>query len=254
VDDSIAALHLGDEPLPLALSGLNVMVPSLPSIESLRLAPETTVRQALSSIPADAGVGGAATKNELLRYLHSARATALAASKKLDAVAFAERDGYDGSALARKLASVAQLISLDFGPRVYYVELAGFDTHSQQPEAHTALLGELGRGVAAFHADLRRRRLDDRVLTLCFSEFGRRVRENGSRGTDHGTAAPVIVAGPAGLPSLVGRHPSLTDLDEGDLKFHTDFRCVYATVLEKWLGVPSHEILGQPFDTLSFLG
>ena len=249
-ENSIGALHVGDEPLPLALTGLNVMVPSLQSIESLRVTSDPVVREALADSSAGHFGMVAANKNELLEFLQSARSIALTASKKLQSVEPEDLKGYDGSPLSSKLASVAKLISIEFGPRVYYVEISGFDTHSQQPEAHAALLGEVSRAVSAFYADLRLRSLGDRVLTVCFSEFGRRVRENGSRGTDHGTAAPVIIAGPEGLPPLVNKYPSLTDLDSGDLKFTTDFRCVYATVLEKWLDVSSSEILGKRFEIL----
>ena len=85
---------------------------------------------------------------------------------------------------------------------------------------------------------------------LCFSEFGRRVAENGSRGTDHGTAGPVLLAGPGVRPGLLGAYPSLTDLVDGDLKMTVDFRRVYATVLESWLGLASEEALGGAFEPL----
>jgi uncharacterized protein (DUF1501 family) len=91
-------------------------------------------------------------------------------------------------------------------------------------------------------------------LTLCFSEFGRRVRENGSRGTDHGTAAPMFLVGPDGLPALLGRYPSLVDLEEGDLKHAVDFRSVYATVLERWLEISSADVLGESFELLPVWG
>ena len=249
---ALTALHIGDEPLPLAVTGLNAMVPSLKAIDSLRIAPDELVRAALKNGPANAALGADATKGELLDFLRGTRATALAAAEKLQSVGGddSRSRGYDQSQLSLKLAAVAQLIGIDFGPRVYYVELAGFDTHSQQAEAHSALLGEVSRALGAFHRDLKNKSLDDRVLSVCFSEFGRRVKENGSRGTDHGTAAPLFIAGPEGLPSLVGKYPSLTDLDEGDLKFSVDFRSVYATLLEKWLGIPSLPILGKQFDPL----
>jgi uncharacterized protein (DUF1501 family) len=94
---------------------------------------------------------------------------------------------------------------------------------------------------------------EDRVLVMTFSEFGRRVAENASDGTDHGAAAPVFLAGPKVRSSIVGAHPSLTDLEDGDLKFHTDFRSVYATVIEKWFGGNSPNILGGEFPALDLL-
>jgi uncharacterized protein (DUF1501 family) len=252
---ALSALHIGDEPLPLAVTGLSAMVPSLKAIASLRIAPDELVRSALKDGAAGEALGTDASKGELLDFLRGTRATALAAAEKLQSVGGddSQSRGYDQSQLSRKLAAVAQLIGIDFGPRVYYVELAGFDTHSQQADAHAALLGEVSRSLGAFHRDLKNKSLHDRVLTVCFSEFGRRVKENGSRGTDHGTAAPLFIAGPEGLPSLVGKYPSLTDLDEGDLKFTVDFRSVYATLLEKWLGIPSLPILGKQFDLIELL-
>ncbi len=253
---TLRALHIGDEPLPLALTGLNALVPSLKTIDSLRVASDELVQAALKIEAVGQESNMVQTKNDLLDFLQGARATALTAADRLKTVEMRklqQTGDYDQSGLSRKLAAVAQLIRIGFGPRVYYVELAGFDTHSQQADAHAALLGELGRSVRAFHRDLDAISKGNDVLTLCFSEFGRRVKENGSRGTDHGTAAPVIVVGPKGLPKLAGKYPSLTDLDDGDLKFTVDFRNVYATVLEKWLGVNSSSILGDKHPTLDFL-
>jgi uncharacterized protein (DUF1501 family) len=88
---------------------------------------------------------------------------------------------------------------------------------------------------------------------MTFSEFGRRVAENGSAGTDHGTAAPLFVVGRKIKPGLYGRHPDLGQLERGDLRFSTDFRCVYATILENWLGANAPAILGQKFETLKFV-
>jgi uncharacterized protein (DUF1501 family) len=107
--------------------------------------------------------------------------------------------------------------------------------------------------MSAFYTDLAAHGNDKRVLTMTFSEFGRRVAENGSRGTDHGTAAPVFMLGGDIKGGLVGTHPSLDDLDNGNLKFTTDFRSIYATVLEKWLKRPSSAIVGAGFSQLSML-
>ena len=115
------------------------------------------------------------------------------------------------------------------------------------------LLEELSASLCAFLDDLAASRLDDRVLVLVFSEFGRRVAENGSMGTDHGTAGPVFLAGPCVRPGLNGAYPSLSDLDDGDLKMAVDFRRVYATVLEGWLGLRSKAALGGIFEPLPLL-
>jgi uncharacterized protein (DUF1501 family) len=156
--------------------------------------------------------------------------------------------------LAGKLKQIAQLIDAGLGTRIYYVSLDGFDTHSNQLAGHAALLNELSASVTAFVDDLAARGQLDRVLVMCFSEFGRRVRENASQGTDHGTAAPVFLAGGRVHTGIIGAHPSLTDLDgEGDLKFHTDFRRLYATLLEQWLACPSQRVLGGSFAPLDLL-
>jgi uncharacterized protein (DUF1501 family) len=112
---------------------------------------------------------------------------------------------------------------------------------------------DLNAAISAFVADLKAQGNFNRVLMLSFSEFGRRVSENASGGTDHGAAAPLFVLGGGVKPGLYGKYPSLTDLHDGDLQFTTDFRSVYATVLEKWLGVPSGEILGRTFPLLPFI-
>jgi len=246
--DAIPGLHLGDEPLPLAMTGLNVMVPSMKSIESLRIASDETIRNALDSI------GEVDTKGELVDFLRQARQTALNAARRLESLDGSSDlpRGYPQTGLARKLAYVSKLIAIDFGPRIYYVTLGSFDTHSQQAAAHAALLSELSGAVAAFHKDLEANGRSDEVLTMCFSEFGRRVKENGSGGTDHGAAAPLFIAG-GNLPRIVGKHPSLTELVDGDLEYKIDFRSVYATLLEHWLDVRSTDVLGDKFELLSLI-
>ena len=160
---------------------------------------------------------------------------------------------YPNNGLGSKLKTVAQLITAEFGPRIFFVSLGGFDTHSQQEGSHQALLNELSGAIAAFQQDLQAHKLADQVLLATYSEFGRRAKENGSLGTDHGTASQIFVAGENGK-GIIGEHPSLTDLDEeGDLIHHTDFRSVYATLLEKWLGYPSQEVLGEKFAPCDFV-
>ena len=107
--------------------------------------------------------------------------------------------------------------------------------------------------MAAFIQDLKHEKLLDQVLLMTFSEFGRTVRENGRRGTGHGAAAPIFLAGGKLKSSLIGAHPSLTDLDNGALKFQIDFRRVYATVLDQWLGFRSRIILNKQFELLDIL-
>jgi uncharacterized protein (DUF1501 family) len=154
---------------------------------------------------------------------------------------------YPGNSdLARQLTMVASMIAAGLPTRVYYVQHGGFDTHSGQGGAqgrHGQLLSQFASAVQAFYKDLKSTEHDGRVLTMSFSEFGRRVGQNASQGTDHGTAAPMFLFGPMIKPGLVGDHPSLSDLDEGDLKYKIDFRTVYAGILEGWLKADSKKIL-----------
>jgi uncharacterized protein (DUF1501 family) len=160
---------------------------------------------------------------------------------------------YPRDPFSLKLRLVSELISAGAPTRVYYVGLGGFDTHAAQEGRHDRLLEQLGQGLDAFVKDLTQKGLLDRVLVMTFSEFGRRVAENASGGTDHGAAAPMLLIGSAVKPGIHGQHPSLTDLDQGDLKFQVDFRSVYTTVLEQWMGVGSQPILGDRFSAIEIL-
>ena len=137
--------------------------------------------------------------------------------------------------------------------RVYYTGLSGFDTHASQQNSHERLLKTLAEGIAAFQQDLDALGQADRVLGFTFSEFGRRVAQNGSNGTDHGQAAPMFVFGKPVKAGVIGTHPSLENLTDGDLKFQTDFRQVYATILDRWMNVDSSTILNHKFDPLPII-
>ncbi len=160
---------------------------------------------------------------------------------------------YPQSQLAASLNIIARMIAGGLATRVYYASQGGFDTHAGQFNTHGRLMTELNDTIAAFVADLKQQGNFERVLLITFSEFGRRVAENANRGTDHGTAAPMFVLGGRVKPGLFGKHPSLTDLDHGDLKFNTDFRSVYGTVLDSWLNTPSQIVLGRKFPSLAIL-
>ncbi len=160
---------------------------------------------------------------------------------------------YPKTPFATGLNLAAAVIASGVGTKVIYISLGSFDTHVGQRGTQDRLLQQFGDGMKAFYDDLAAHRLDGSVLTMTFSEFGRRVEENANRGTDHGTAAPMFVIGGDVRSGIYGDHPSLTDLDFGNLKWHTDFRSVYATVLERWLGVQSSPVLGASFDTLNFV-
>jgi uncharacterized protein (DUF1501 family) len=185
----------------------------------------------------------------LLDFVQRTAENTYASSRRLQEIGknYEPKAPYPGTPLANRLKLAAQLIDAGLGARVFYVALDNFDTHSTQAPAHAALLGQLSGAVTAFFKDLAARGHRDRVLVMTFSEFGRRAKENGSKGTDHGSAAPMFLVGGKVKPGAVGKHPSLTQLETGNLKHHTDFRCVYAAVLEKWLGVSSKDVLGAAF-------
>ena len=128
--------------------------------------------------------------------------------------------------------------------------MGGFDTHANQPRQHANLLTELAEGLSTFYSDLAAQGRANDVVTMTFSEFGRRVKENGSAGTDHGAASVLFLAGGAVKGGVYGDYPSLSDLDDGDLRMHTDFRSVYATLLDKWLATPSQPVLDGSFPHL----
>jgi uncharacterized protein (DUF1501 family) len=159
-------------------------------------------------------------------------------------------DGGSGNDLRGRLSLIARLMKSGARARVYYTQHGGYDTHAGQLRTHASLLFELSEALRRFQDNLDASGLADRVLVLCFSEFGRRVHENASGGTDHGTAGPVFLVGKQVRAGLVGETPSLLDLEDGDLKMAVDFRRIYAAVLQDWLALPAAGALGGRFDPL----
>lgn len=200
---------------------------------------------------AGAAPGGGTDASSSESFLTRTALDAQIASERIrEAVAKNPAVEYPRSRLAQQLAMVAAMIRAGMETRVYYVTLGGFDTHAGQggPNGtHANLLEQFASSVRAFHRDLAASGLSERVLTMSFSEFGRRVGQNGSNGTDHGTAAPMFLIGPMVRPGVIGDLPSLTDLDNGDLKYNVDFRNVYAGVLEQWLEADAAKVLGGKF-------
>ncbi|HEY3756475.1 MAG TPA: DUF1501 domain-containing protein [Opitutaceae bacterium] len=163
------------------------------------------------------------------------------------------QSAYPLNSFATSLKSVASLIAAGLPTRVYFVSLNGFDTHFNQMGTQANLLKTLCDGLAAFQKDLEAHHLDGQVMTMTFSEFGRRASENDSKGTDHGTASPLFVLGSRVKGGLHGTAPDLNLPKNHDLTFSTDFRSVYATMLEGWLGADSAPVLGGKFTTLPIL-
>jgi len=248
------ALHLGGEKQPLALAADQVRSPTIRSLDRFRL-DDGGDPQWLTTVE-DLVQGSRQGEDDLLSFIQTSTAAALKAGRRVELARqeYQTPVDYPRTRLAENLRTAAQLIDAGLTTRVYYVELAGFDTHSRQAGAHTALLKDWSDSMAAFVQDVSHHGHANRVLVMAFSEFGRRVKENASAGTDHGAAAPVFLAGGKVNAGVHGDHPSLTDLQDGDLKHHTDFRQVYAAVLENWLGWPSRPVLGDvyaPIDVIA---
>ena len=246
-DSDAPALHLGPEKQPLALASSDVQVPSIRSLKQFQLRDGNNSR--LKNAIREINGKPAATGNSLLGFVQNNSSAALSTAERIESIGAGYRSqvSWPDSGLAGKLRSGAQLIDSGMAARIYYVTLDGFDTHARQAGAHAALLREFSSAVAAFIQDINDHGHGDRVTLFGFSEFGRRLQENASEGTDHGAAAPVFLAGNSVESGLIGKHPSLTDLHDGDVKHHTDFRQVYAALLEHWLGTASTPILGQSF-------
>lgn len=247
------SFHLAgqNESAPLALTGAPVRVPSITSLEDFQLrleAANATDRRRQRDL-VETAAQAQAQPGTLLDFVNRTAVNTYASSNRLREIArnYQPRVPYPGTALANHLRLAAQLIDAGLGARLFYVSIDGFDTHAGQANPHANLLRTVSDAVTAFYRDLSARGQGERVCILTFSEFGRRARENGSRGTDHGSGAPMFLVGGRVKPGLVGDHPSLTNLEAGNLRFHTDFRQVYAAVLENWLGISSRQVLGQEF-------
>ncbi|HKU82309.1 MAG TPA: DUF1501 domain-containing protein [Candidatus Tumulicola sp.] len=160
---------------------------------------------------------------------------------------------YPATPIGRSLSLAAQIVGSNLGTKVLYVSHGSFDTHVNQTATQNNLLEQFSNAISAFYDDLAAHGNDRRVLTLTFSEFGRRIAENAARGTDHGEASPLFLIGGGVKGGLYGATPDLSDTNMGNLRYTTDFRSVYATVLERWLGRPSKTVLDGSFAQLGAL-
>jgi len=252
------ALDIGTQTAQ-ALASISTPVPTLINTKSYRL----------TSDPIDVAEGNSARLQALMKlyntYPKSSPYAALLDTTALNAQqgtnqlqaadsAYHPAVTYPTGPFASGLQVLAEAIVQNLGLRVGYVTLGGFDTHAHEQPTHDALMTTLANGLSAFYTDLAQHGKADNVLIMTWSEFGRRVYENGSQGTDHGTAAPLFVLGNAINKGIYGDSPSLTSLDNnGNLKYTVDFRSVYATVLDRWMGASSRDVLGGSFGSQSFL-
>ncbi|HEX6799925.1 MAG TPA: DUF1501 domain-containing protein [Ktedonobacterales bacterium] len=249
--------------LPTALRALNADVPTVSNPAAYKLLPDP-------GAAASGQVSAAEARIQTLLKLYNTYPRSAPYAALLDATAQSAVDGakqlasvvstykpavtYPTSNFAKGLQVLTEVIVQGLGLRVGYVTLGGFDTHASQADTQTKLLTDLAEGVSAFLADLAAHNATQNVVVMTWSEFGRRVEENGNEGTDHGTAAPLFVVGDSVQGGIYGEPPDLNQLDDaGNLIFTTDFRAIYATVLDRWLGAPSTAVLGGSFDDQGFL-
>ncbi|HKI35349.1 MAG TPA: DUF1501 domain-containing protein [Gemmataceae bacterium] len=253
----VAALHVSGELLPQALVGGQRHVPSLTSLEQfhrrLGIPDGAGAREQRATLDALASEERG-KPGSLLQFVQRSSTLTYTSSARLESVVAGGSASYpEFYGLARRLRLIAQLIKAGLTTSIYYTRLGGFDTHANQFGTHDGLLREMGASLQAFLKDMTDSGNGQRLVVLVFSEFGRRLTENASAGTDHGTAAPVFLLGGAVKSGLHGPYPNLRDLADGDPKFAIDFRRVYATLLDGWLSCPSDKVLGEKFETLPLL-
>ncbi|MFL5342251.1 MAG: DUF1501 domain-containing protein [Gemmataceae bacterium] len=253
------AFHVaaGNESAPLALNGAPARVPSITSLEDfqLKVAAASNADKKNQKAVIEGSAKVPTSQPGLLDFVQKTALNTYASSQRLQEIGknYQPKAPYPQTQLANRLKLAAQLIDAGLGARIFYVSIDGFDTHANQggqAGTHANLLGEVSGAIAAFYRDLAARGHKDRLLVMTFSEFGRRAKENGSKGTDHGSGAPMLLVGGKVKAGAIGEHPSLTKLEMGNLKHAIDFRQVYATVLDQWLGVSSEQVLGQKFATV----
>jgi uncharacterized protein (DUF1501 family) len=244
--EGAGAVYVGDRSLPPALVGRRTVTASFADASDLEL-----------TLPVSRGSAVAGTGQEdLAAFVGKTVTSAYATAAELSAATERGTDAsakYPASALGKQMGLVSRSIKAGAQARVYYLIQPNYDTHALQLPAQAELLGELSRAVRAFLDDLANAKLAGRVVLMAFSEFGRRPAENDSLGTDHGTAGPVFVAGSPVRGGLVGATPKLGELVDGDLKWSTDFRSVYASLIDGWLGLDADTVLGSRFERLPLL-
>ncbi|HEV3115468.1 MAG TPA: DUF1501 domain-containing protein [Gemmataceae bacterium] len=250
----VPALSISEGDVPRALAGSRQHVPSLASLEQFRRrlgVPDSVGAQAQRLALDEISRQEDGAPGSLLQFIQRSTVISYASSARLEEVmrGRAAPTGYPESyPLAQRLKLISQLLKAGLSTSIYYTRLGGFDTHANQEQTHSSLLRQLADSLRAFLNDMNKSGEGKRILVLVFSEFGRRLAENASSGTDHGTAAPVFLLGRGVTAGKHGPYPNLKDLDDGgDPKHAVDFRQVYATLLDEWLGCPSEVVLGEKF-------
>lgn len=246
----VVALGLSTEK-PRALNGKEVSIPCFASLVDIQsMVGDPDAERMLRQIQGSQAPAGSNTR--VVQDANKAAFDAMAElSKRLKG--YTPTGTYGNDAFGNGFKQIAQLIATSPATRVVYFSAGGFDTHAKQPENHEKLLTNFGNAVAAFQDEIEKLGKAENVIVLVFSEFGRRCYENASSGTDHGQAGPMFLIGKNVKGGLHGTNPDLQNLVDGDLKWHTDFREVYATTLDQWMGGDAASVLGQSFKHLDTL-
>jgi uncharacterized protein (DUF1501 family) len=252
-DNPLKAVNIGSE-LPQAMIADSAPVPSIQSLDDFRVKFDGGSEydpKAADKILRD--LNAIREQTPALQFLSRQATNAIIAADQMSKLTTYKADANYPQGLGVQLRLIAQLIAGNFGTKLFYCQVGGFDTHANQAGGHEQVLAQVSNSISAFMKDLGAKGIADKVCVMCFSEFGRRVAENNSNGTDHGAAGPMFLAGGKIKGGLHGAYPSLTDLDGGDLKYTTDFRRVYATLLEKWLNTSSVDVLKNKFEPMDLL-
>jgi uncharacterized protein (DUF1501 family) len=240
--------------LPELLASERTDIPAVAGLGDYRMVADTSAA-ARAAFAREASDRSLPFESPYLAHVMEIESDAQRGSEELPKLVagYTTKASYPATALGRSLALAAQIVGSNLGTRVIYVEHGSFDTHVNQKIVQNLLLTEFSNAVGAFYDDLAAHGNDRRVLTLTFSEFGRRIDENGNRGTDHGEASPLFLIGGGVRGGLYGTAPDLVATNMGNVRFTIDFRSVYATVLERWLGRPSAAVLNGEFQKLPVL-
>jgi uncharacterized protein (DUF1501 family) len=256
LETSATAVNLGDL-VPQTLQGVTsqpLSLNSLPDFKVAALVNDGGKSQDFIQQLNESACTACSEYNALVGQMMQSGLDAVSASTVIQAAAssYSPQVTYPTDDFSTRLKLAAGIIVSSMSPKIVYVTLGGFDTHAGERAGQDPLLQQLSDGVSAFYNDLAAQGRANDTIMMTFSEFGRRVRENGSGGTDHGTALPQFMIGGSVSPGLYGTYPSLSDLDSnGNLLWNIDFRQSYATILEDWFGIQQTDVLDSTYETLS---
>lgn len=248
--DPVAAIGLSTEK-PRALSATQASIPCFASLADIQnMVGDADMEKLLRDVQ-----GTMAAEGTTARAIQQANISALDAVSALNTKlkGYTPTGTYGDDAFGRGFKQITQLIAVSPQTRVIYFSVGGFDTHARQADSHKALMTGFSGGIKAFMDEMAAIGKADKVVVLVFSEFGRRTYENGSAGTDHGSAAPMFLVGSRVKGGVYGPNPDLADLQDGDIRHKIDFRQVYATALDDWMGSDSKMVLGSSFERIAAL-